>query len=328
MIYIDYHIQVKGSMPNAKLVVYIQEYSKDMAIQKRPLILLCPGGGYGRTSDRESEPMVLKFLAMGYHVALLRYSCAPARFPTALLELAGSMMLIREHAEEWHIDAKKVVVQGCSAGGHLAASLGMFWHEEFLAKELGAANFSASDKKSGTVLELNIAKELNSAKEISTAKELSSDKEPGGRDFDSEILKPYGMILCYPVITSGEFAHRGSFVNLLGEGEEDYKQEEKARLLEKLSLEKQVSARTPRTFIWHTYEDQSVPVENSLLLVEALKKAGISTEFHMYARGAHGLALANRLTATADGRAIQEECSTWTKLAETWLERLFEGEAE
>ncbi len=304
MIYIDYHIQVKGSLPNAKLVVYIQEYSKDMAIQKRPLILLCPGGGYGRTSDRESEPMVLKFLAMGYHVALLRYSCAPARFPTALLELAGSMMLIREHAEEWHIDAEKVVVQGCSAGGHLAASLGMFWHEEFLAKELDAAKFWASDK------------------------ELSNNKEPGRKDFDPEMLKPYGMILCYPVITSGEFAHKGSFVNLLGEGEEDFKQEEKERLLEKLSLEKQVSARTPRAFIWHTYEDQSVPVENSLLLVEALKKAGISTEFHMYAKGAHGLALANHLTATADGRAIQEECSTWIKLAETWLENLFEDKEE
>ena len=56
-----------------------------MAINDRPLILLCPGGGYTRTSDREAEPMALKFLAMGYHAAV-RYSCAPAEYPYFLKE--------------------------------------------------------------------------------------------------------------------------------------------------------------------------------------------------------------------------------------------------
>lgn len=282
MIHLTYQLQVKGSMPDARLIVYIQDYSKDMAIQKRPLILLCPGGGYGRTSDRESEPMALKFLAMGYHVALLRYSCAPARFPTSLVELASAMVLLRDHAEEWHIDAEKIVVQGCSAGGHLAACLGMFWDEDFLAEELGLEG-------------------------------------P-----DHEILKPYGMMLCYPVITSGEFAHRGSFENLLGEAVEKSEKARKEQLLAKLSLEDQVSGKTPKTFIWHTFTDQSVPVENSLLLAGALRKAGVSTELHIYPRGKHGLALANRLTETRDGRALQEECTTWIGLAETWLKNLFE----
>ena len=77
-------IQVEGSLPGARLCIYIQEKSRELRIKERPLILLCPGGGYEWTSDREAEPMVVQFLAMGYHVAVLRYSCAPAVFPTAL----------------------------------------------------------------------------------------------------------------------------------------------------------------------------------------------------------------------------------------------------
>jgi acetyl esterase/lipase len=266
-------LKVEGSQPGARLITYIQDNSPALAIDKRPLILICPGGGYERTSDRESEPLALAFLAMGYHAAVLRYSCAPAKYPTALLELASAMIFLRDKAEEWHIDAEKIVVQGCSAGGHLAASLGVFWNEDFLSEKLGLEG-------------------------------------P-----DREILKPYGMILCYPVITAGEYAHRGSFANLLGDEEE--------KMSDALSLEKHVTERTPRAFIWHTFTDKSVPVENSLLFVGALRKANVPTEFHMYPVGAHGLALANHLTETNDGRAVQEECTSWTGLAEVWLKSLF-----
>jgi len=286
MLHETYSIEVPGSLPGAKLVTYIQDYSDALAMSKRPLVLLCPGGGYSRTSDREAEPMALKFLAMGYHAAVLRYSCEPAKFPTALLELASSVALIRKHAEEWNVAADKIVVQGCSAGGHLAASLGMFWNEDFVAEGIG----------------------LNAE--------------------EHELVRPNGMILCYPVITSGAFAHRRSFECLLG-GEADAADKAKyAELLEKVSLEKQVNDKTPKTFIWHTFEDGSVPVENSLLLVSALKKQGISTEFHMYPKGSHGLALANRLTQTSDGAAVQEECASWIELAHTWMESMFGDNAD
>lgn len=286
MLHETYSIEVPGSLPGAKLVTYIQEYSDALAIRKRPLVLLCPGGGYSRTSDREAEPMALKFLAMGYHVAILRYSCAPAKFPTALLELASAMALIRKNAEEWHVDENKIVVQGCSAGGHLAASLGMFWDDEFVAEGIG----------------------------------LGAEEH--------ELIRPNGMMLCYPVITSGEFAHRGSFECLLGKPEDAADKAKHAELLEKVSLEKQVSDKTPKAFIWHTFEDGSVPVENSLMLVSALKKNGISTEFHMYPKGSHGLALANHLTETSDGAAVQEECASWVELAHTWMESMFGDNAD
>lgn len=273
MIHETFPIQVEGSLPDTRLVTYIQEDSDAMEIDKRPIVLICPGGGYRYTSDREAEPIAMSFLAMGYHAAVLRYSCAPAKYPTALTELAKAMLLIHEHAAEWHVDEDKVIVQGSSAGGHLAACLGVFWDEDGLSERLG----------------------------------LSKEQQ--------YLLRPDGMLLSYPVITSGEYAHRGSFENLCGVEENE--------LWKKLSLENQVTGKTPPTFLWGTFEDQSVPMENSLLLVSALRRAGVPVEYHLYPKGVHGLALANRLTKTADGRALQKECTTWVELAHTWMESNF-----
>ena len=72
MIYHTFELHQEGSLPGAHLVTYIQEDSDALAIHDRPLILLCPGGGYSRTSDREAEPMALKFLSMGYPAIFLR----------------------------------------------------------------------------------------------------------------------------------------------------------------------------------------------------------------------------------------------------------------
>ena len=107
-----FSIQVEGSLPGAKLCTYIMDTNEELLIQKRPLILLCPGGGYTHTSDREAEPIAMRFLAMGYHVAILRDACAPAVYPTALLELAQAMKLIHDYADEWKVEADKIFVQG------------------------------------------------------------------------------------------------------------------------------------------------------------------------------------------------------------------------
>lgn len=274
MINETFPIQAEGSLPDTRLITYIQDHYQEIDIQTRPLILICPGGAYAYTSPREGEAFAMQFLAMGCHAAVLKYSCAPAVYPTALTELAASMKLIRENAEKWHVDS--VIVLGCSAGGHLAASMGVFWDEDFLAE---AAGIQGSDHS---------------------------------------LLRPDGLILCYPVITSGDFAHRGSMDNLLGPD-----RCEKKEWLEKMSLENHVSPKTPKTFIWHTFTDGSVPVENSLMFVSALRKAGVNTEFHMYPVGGHGLGLANRLTQNPGGMAVQEECTTWIPLVKTWIESQF-----
>lgn len=84
-------IRVKKSEFEGRLITYIHESSIEISDYKRPMVVVCPGGGYSGTSDREAEPIALQYVAMGYHAAVLRYSTAPARFPEALRQLAAAL---------------------------------------------------------------------------------------------------------------------------------------------------------------------------------------------------------------------------------------------
>ena len=132
---------------------------------------------------------------------------------------------------------------------------------------------------------------------------------------NSEQLKPNGLILGYPVISSGKYAHQASFKNLLGDKYDT--------LLEQMSLENQVSSNNPPTFLWHTATDNIVPVENSFLFSKALDEKGIVNELHIYSEGEHGLALANELTAVYDSQIVPE-CQRWVDLAHEWMLKIFE----
>ena len=99
--------------------------------------------------------------------------------------------------------------------------------------------------------------------------------------------RPSLGVLCYPVITLGEFTHHGSKRNLLGD-------KPAAELVEFLSNEKQVTGNTPPTFLWHTVQDKAVPVENSLQFATALRKAGVPFALHVYQKGRHGIGLADK----------------------------------
>ncbi len=272
MIHKKIEIIARGVEAVGNLYTYFLDSSIEMRPnEKRPVILMCPGGGYEMTSDREAEPMAMQFLAMGYHVAILRYSVSPARYPVALQQVAESVLYLKNHAEEYHIDPEKIVLQGCSAGGHLAANYGIAWNRPFLTKLMGVEN-------------------------------------------DPERLRVAGLLLCYPVITSGEKAHEESFRNLLGEQYEEKKEE--------LSLENQVTPDTPPTFLWHTATDETVPVENSLYFFQACLQQGVSAELHIYPVGGHGLSLANEETCRANGIGVQKECQSWIGLVQTWLEEI------
>lgn len=135
---------------------------------------------------------------------------------------------------------------------------------------------------------------------------------------DDKMNKPNAAILCYPVLTSGEKAHRGSFENLLGENKDN------KEMLEYLSLEKRVSKDTPPTFLWHTYTDDGVPVENSLMFADALRKNDVPFEMHIYPKGGHGLSLANKEVCTRE--TIRPHVGTWAKLVCEWLDIVFSAE--
>ncbi len=268
----NYHvteIEAPGYEEKAKLTVYSLDNSQEMDLHRvRPMVLVVPGGGYSFTSDREAEPIAIQYLAAGFQAAVIRYSVSPSRFPVALYQLAGAVKYLKDNAEVFHIDPKKIVINGFSAGAHLCGCLGTMWNEDFLKD----------------------------------AFHVSGD-----------VLRPAGMILGYPVITSGKFAHEGSFRNLLGDRYEAEK--------EKFSLENRVTGDTIPAFLWHTTEDNAVPVENSILFYSALHAAGIPVEMHIFPKGSHGLALANAETAHDEGNIV-DACTVWISLAARWVKEL------
>lgn len=104
---------------------------------------------------------------------------------------------------------------------------------------------------------------------------------------DRQGSRPDLEILCYAVITMGKYTHQGSKNNLLGK-------EPSPELVKLLSNELQVTAQTPPTFVWHTFEDTAVPMENSLEFAAALRRAGVPFDLHVYQKGRHGIGLADK----------------------------------
>jgi acetyl esterase/lipase len=115
--------------------------------------------------------------------------------------------------------------------------------------------------------------------------------------------RPDFLILAYPAITcSAPFRDETACSNLLGA-------RANARLADAVSSEKHVTPQTPPTFLFHSYDDPTVSVLNSLAFFSALQKAGVPAELHIYEHGAHGVGLAH------DDPVL----STWPKLLENWF---------
>jgi len=120
----------------------------------------------------------------------------------------------------------------------------------------------------------------------STAATHFTGTDKGADPIDSQSARPDFAILSYPVISMLEpYVHLGSRRNLLGDKPDP-------ALVQALSNELQVTSQTPPTFLFHTTEDQVVPVENSILFYLALRKAGVPVEMHIYQKGHHGVGLA------------------------------------
>lgn len=130
--------------------------------------------------------------------------------------------------------------------------------------------------------------------------------DPAGRTgaaIDSVDARPDFLMLVYPVITMKDpYVHAGSRRALLGE-------HPSAEGVALLSVEDHVTSRTPPTFIMHTQADQTVPAQNSLLFFDALTRAGVPAELHVYEKGGHGVGMSHGNGTTDD----------WTAAAESWL---------
>ncbi len=249
---------------DAQLVVYARTCDEGVtSIKKRPAVVICPGGGYAICSLREAEPIALKFLEQGIQAFVLFYRVAPHRYPTPQQDAALAIHHVRENAQAYCVDENKISIMGFSAGGHLAASLGVFYDRKCLYEPFSLTK---------------------------------------------EDIMPNALLLCYPVISALENAHRGSFVNLTGE--------EDAEKHVPYSLENFVTEHTPPTFLWHTANDPAVPSENSLLFALALKKHNVPYELHIYPDGVHGISLADEETTPEDSPLLYNKyCQRWMKEA-------------
>ena len=259
------------TVSNVSFTAYLQDnqgtFGNGAAL---PAIIICPGGGYVNCSPREGEPIALRFAAEGFRTFVLNYPVAPDRYPKALLYLSAAVAWVRRNAQELCVLPDQIAVCGFSAAGHLCASLGALWNEDFIAQQLSL---------------------------------MTGENRPDA------------AILAYPVITSGQFAHKGSFNNLLGEDADP-------ELSEKLSIEKSAGADFPPTFLWTTYTDNVVPAENSLLLANRLRECGISVEFHLFHKGPHGLSLCDRTTGTSSA-LINPHCARWVPMCTEWLREIW-----
>lgn len=139
-------------------------------------------------------------------------------------------------------------------------------------------------------------------------------------NYSAEEIKPNVVLLSYPVISAGEFAHRYSFCALMNGdiNEENYD----SKKYDCVSLEKQVNSDVPPVFIWHTVSDDAVPVENSMLFAEALKKQNIPFALHLFPKGRHGISLATEETSREDGLDVVPECQVWPKLFKQFFTEL------
>lgn len=281
------------------LTSYILDNSKEIKIKRRPTVIICPGGGFLMTSDREAEPIAMKFAGEGYNTFVLRYTThfnkqnidfnslpkgnEDSKYPRPLFDLSKAILTVRKNADEWSVDTNKIFVCGFSAGGHLAASLGVHWNDDLLKEKFKV---------------------------------------------ESEFFRPNGLILGYPVLDYSlmeelKLEKNDESLNQFWEisnnalfGEPNPSEEH----LKKLSPVNYVSSNTPPTFMWHTASDGLVSVRNSLNFANELSKKEIPYELHIFENGGHGLALCNEVTANEPAH-INRNVEVWFDMVLAWLRK-------
>lgn len=132
-----------------------------------------------------------------------------------------------------------------------------------------------------------------------------------------QAIRPNALVLGYPVVTAGPFAHRSSFVSLTGTDD--------PAMHAAYGLEDHVTAQYPPTFIWSTFDDASVPCENALLLASALSRAHVPAELHVFRHGPHGAALYCEASSGPEHPEMNvPEAACWPEMADAFLKHVWE----
>jgi acetyl esterase/lipase len=272
------------------LTTYALNSSNQYQVGKlRPAVVICPGGGYGYTADREAEPVALKYLSRGFHAFVLRYSCdTKALYPQPLLDLAKAMATVRENAEKWFVDKDKIVVAGFSAGAHLVSMLATNWDKNWLHEKTGLTG---------------------------------------------EMIKPNATVMGYGAYDIHEDENEN--IELLRKEDLELKRSINRRLYgvdvptqeqkDRLCSIKHISESTPPAFLWHTMEDELVPVNNALRYASALNNLKIPFELHIFQKGPHGLSISDE-TVERGPDFINPHVAKWHEMSIKWLKDILPDE--
>lgn len=236
-------VHLKDHFPMLEFDVTLETYCPDNFDEfskgrKRKAVIVFPGGGYEFLSEREAEPVALRFAGNDLASFVLKYTIKPQmKPPYPIVDALAAIAYVRKNARKYNVDEDKICVCGFSAGGHLAATVGAYyWEKEYL-------DFLKLTEKD---------------------------------------TKVNGCILGYPVIL--DVGHQVT-MNAISDGDPVRKA--------KFSIDKHVTEKYPKTFIWHTTMDTCVPVSNSLSLAKALEDKKILFEMHIYPALDHGQSLAD-----------------------------------
>lgn len=285
---------------DVSLTIYVIGEKGELSnVGKRPAVIICPGGAYIGCSDREAEPVALKYNAMGYQAFVLRYSTymegklefpnvtstlepkEHCQHPTPVREIGKAMLMIRENAEDWFVDTDKIIICGFSAGAHNAAMYTTYWHTPLLTEYFGV---------------------------------------------DKEMLRPAAAILGY---TLSDYIFMKENINQ--DNQEIFKLSNLSYLgdinppmekLHEVSPARNVTKLNPPTFLWATAADTLVSVQHSLCMAHALADHKVPFEMHIFEEGAHGLSIATQASSVSQSQ-VNVDVTKWIDLVEKWLEKRF-----
>lgn len=269
----EYFKVVRPSGARGILTSYISCASPEIdKSRKSPAMLVIPGGAYYMVSDREGEPVAMRFFAAGFNAFVLNYSVtsdSEVKYPYQIAEAAMAMAYLRLNADKCGIDPDKIAAVGFSAGGHLCAMLGS----------------------------------------VHNCPRLSDVFKP------SVCVKPNAIVLGYPVITCNEnLGHVASFGNLCGNDNKEF--------YDKVDVLNLIDENSAPAFIWSTFNDGVVPVENSMLAALKYKEKGVPVSVHIFGKGQHGLSVADMTVYARESDALNDmsvSVPEWVRLSVEWL---------
>lgn len=250
---------------------------------RRPAIVVAPGGGHRFCNLAEAEPVALRFLAEGFNVFVVWYRVYDALSP--LPEGYGSLDWW-EASKSHTFPLPQQDVAACVA--HVRAHAEA-WHTD--PDRIAVMGFSA-----GAYLAACLGGLWNRA-------EYWRDMGLAPED-----VRPDAVVLSYPVTVADHDGLPIVFERMTGEKDPQKHQE--------ISVLNWVTPDYPPAFLWHTFTDELVKVQNSIRLSRALTDAGVLNELHVFHTGRHGLTLCSDLTGTH-----QPECEKWPGMAARFLKR-------